>query len=234
MQSQVPLPALATPLGDALRTRLGLQLDKTEATVDPAGFAATHAAAESLALATLVTGETLAALRTLGEVLAELQAGAADLGDLVKVVRQIDRLLGASPGKPPSAYSLAKLLLIVSGDADEADNRPPARRLVYLLKGENPDGNALSDAAVAEPQAIVALALMAVGTVIDRGFGGDDADAGMPAAALAAAIPLPAAQLTREFELAKSADAARKLVLQLGWDGAAAPPKLHARLRSTL
>ncbi|MBK1686332.1 DUF6603 domain-containing protein [Rubrivivax gelatinosus] len=234
LQSQVPLPALATPLGDALRTRLGLQLDKTEATVDPAGFAATHAAAESLALATLVTGETLAALRTLGEVLADLQAGAADLGDLVKVVRQIDRLLGASPGKPPSAYSLAKLLLIVSGDADEPDNRPPARRLVYLLKGENPDGNALSDAAVAEPQAIVALALMAVGTVIDRGFGGDDADAGMPAAALAAAIPLPAAQLTREFELAKSADAARKLVLQLGWDGAAAPPKLHARLRSTL
>jgi len=233
LESQVPLPALRTPLGDALRTRLGLELDKSDAAIDPSAFAATRAAAESLALATLVTGETLAALKTLGEVIAALQAGNADLGDLAKVVRQIDRILGADPGKPPSAYSIAKLLLIVSGDADEPDARPPARRLVYILKGEDPSGNALPDNQLAEPQAIVALAIMAVGTVIDRAFGSDSADAGIPKAG-PANIPLPAEKLTRDFELAKSADAGKNLLLQLGYDGAVAPPTLYARLRSTL
>jgi hypothetical protein len=236
LESEIPLPALRTPLGDALRTRLGLELDKSDAAIDPSAFAATRAAAESLALATLVTGETLAALKTLGEVIAALQAGNANLDDLVKVVRQIDRILGADPGKPPSAYSIAKLLLIVSGDADEPDNRPPARRLVCILKGENPAGNALSDAQVAEPQAIVALAIMALGTVIDRAFGSDSADAGMPKGAprAAANIPLPAEQVTKEFELAKSADASKKLLLQLGYDGVANPQKVFARLRSSL
>ena len=233
LESQVPLPALRTPLGDALRTRLGLELDKSDAAIDPSAFAATRAAAESLALATLVTGETLAALKTLGEVIAALQAGNADLGDLAKVVRQIDRILGADPGKPPAAYSIAKLLLIVSGDADEPDARPPARRLVYILKGEDPSGNALPDNQLAEPQAIVALAIMAVGTVIDRAFGSDSADAGIPKAG-PANIPLPAEKLTRDFELAKSADASKNLLLQLGYDGAVAPPTLYARLRSTL
>ena len=79
LESEIPLPALRTPLGDALRTRLGLELDKSDAAIDPSAFAATRAAAESLALATLVTGETLAALKTLGEVIAALQAGNANL-----------------------------------------------------------------------------------------------------------------------------------------------------------
>lgn len=233
LESDIPLPALRTPLGDALRTKLGLQLDQSDATIDPSAFAATRAAAESLALATLVTGETLAALKTLGEVIAALQAGNADLGDLVKVVRQIDRILGADPGKPPSAYSIAKLLLIVSGDADEPDNRPPARRLIYILKGENPAGNAIADNALAEPQAILALAIMALGTVIDRAFGSDSADAGMPKAG-PANIPLPAEKLTKDFTLAQSADASKKLVLQLGYDGTVDPHKLYARLNSSL
>lgn len=233
LESEIPLPALRTPLGDALRTRLGLALDQTEAAIDPSAFAATRAAAESLALATLVTGETLAALKTLGEVIAALQAGNADLDDLVKVVRQIDRILGADPGKPPSAYSIAKLLLIVSGDADEPDARPPARRLIYLLKGENPAGNTIADNQLAEPQAILALAIMAVGTVIDRAFGSDSADAGMPKAG-PALIALPADKLTKEFTLAQSADASKKLLLQLGYDGSVAPQKLFARLRSSL
>lgn len=234
LESEIPLAALRTPLGDALRTRFGLELDKSDAAIDPSAFAATRAAAESLALATLVTGETLAALKTLGEVIADLQAGNANLDDLVKVVRQIDRILGADPGKPPSAYSIAKLLLIVSGDADEPDNKPPARRLVYILKGQNPAGNAIPDNAVAEPQAIIALAIMAVGTVIDRAFGSDSADAGIPKSRAAPVIPLPADKVTKEFELAKSADASKKLVLQLGYDGAVNPQKVFARLRSSL
>ncbi len=131
-------PALADPLAGVLRTGLGLELNKTEAAIDPSGFAATRAAAQSLALATLVTGETVAALKTLGQVLADLQAGNAGLDDLVKVIRQIDRILGAQPGKPPSAYSIAKLLLIVSGDADESAADPPAQRLINILKGRIP------------------------------------------------------------------------------------------------
>lgn len=233
LQGALPPGALRDPLGAVLRTRLGLELDRSEATVDPSAFAATRAAAESLALATLVTGETLAALRTLGEVTAALQAGGADLGDLVKVVRQIDRIVGADPGKPPSAYSIAKLLLIVSGDADEPDHRPPARRLVHILKGENPSGPAIPDAQLAEPQAIVALAVITLGTVIDRAFGSASPGAGM-AAAGPATIPLPPERVTQDFELAQSADASKKLLLQLGHDGSVDPPKLYARLRSTL
>ena len=154
-----PPADLAGPLTDILRTRLGLQLDKTEATIDPSSFAASRAEAQSLAVATLVTGETLAALRTLGEVLAAIDSGSIGLAELSKVIKQIDRIVGADPGKPPSAYSIAKLLLILSGDADEPDSRPPARKLVLLLRN-NPG---LSDAQVAEPQMIMGLAIMAVG-----------------------------------------------------------------------
>ena len=84
LHGQIPSAALADPLAGVLRTGLGLALDKTAATIDPSAFAATRAAAESLALATLVTGETVAALKTLGEVLSDLQAGNAGLDDLVK------------------------------------------------------------------------------------------------------------------------------------------------------
>ncbi len=105
---------LSGTLTDILRTKLGLQLDKTEATIDPSTFSATRAEAESLAIAAMVTGETLAALRLLGEVLADIGAGTIGLDDLSKVIQQIDRITNATPGKPPSAYSIAKLLLILS------------------------------------------------------------------------------------------------------------------------
>ena len=55
---------LSGTLTDILRTKLGLQLDKTEATIDPSTFSATRAEAESLAIAAMVTGETMAALRS--------------------------------------------------------------------------------------------------------------------------------------------------------------------------
>jgi hypothetical protein len=163
--------ALATRLADALRTRLGLELNKTDSTIDPSGFKASNAQAQSLAVATLVAGEALAALKLLGQVLANLGAGTLGVDDLAKVIKQIDRIVSANPGKPPSAYSIAKLLLILSGDADEPVTKPPARRLIYLLKGHDPAGNALSDAQVAEPQMILGLAIIAVGTLLDRFLG---------------------------------------------------------------
>jgi hypothetical protein len=56
--------ALATPLADLLCAHLGLELDKTAATIDPNIFAAGRAEAQSLAVATMITGETLAVLKT--------------------------------------------------------------------------------------------------------------------------------------------------------------------------
>ena len=133
---------------------------------------------------------------------------------------------GAVPDKPPSAYSIAKLLLILSGDADEPDNKPPARKLVLLLKN-NPG---LSDAQVAEPQMILGLAIIAVGTILDRSFAG----AGLPVAAPPVAIALPPIDQHKAFTLARSDDASRKLELKLGLNTIAAETKLFAELSSTL
>ena len=228
LQSDIPLAGgpldLAAPLADALRTRLGLALDQTEATVDPNAFAASRAAAASLAVATLVTGETLAALKTLGEVLADLGQGGIGIDDLAKVVKQIDRIAGADPGKPPSAYSIAKLLLILSGDADEPDNRPPARKLVNLLKGAE-----LADAQVEEPQMILGLAIMAVGAIVDRAFASTSPGGPVPAAPLA--LPGPG-KVTKNYQLAQGAG--RALELTLGYDGDAPPGRLYARLDASL
>ncbi len=230
LQAQAAPPALAAPLGDALRTRLGLELDKTVATINPSAFAATRAAAQSLAMATLVTGETVAALKTLGEVLAHLDQGHVDLGDLVKVVQQIDRIVGAQPGKPPSAYSIAKLLLILSGDADAPAADPPARRLVHIIKGLDPAGGALNNAQVVEGQAILGLAIMALGTLIDRSFNTDGLAAAVPVPALA----LPPGQATQSFNLAGSAG--KSLTLAFGYIGpaGATPAQLFAKLNSNL
>ncbi len=224
LPSDPPINLSAT-LTDILRTKLGLELDKTEATIDPNNFAASRAEAQSLAIATMVTGETLAALRTLGQVLAAIDSGALALDDLSKVIQQIDRLIGADPGKPPSAYSIAKLLLILSGDADEPDNKPPARKLILLLKN-NPG---LSDAQVAEPQMILGLAIMAVGTIIDRSFD----TPGLPVLPPPVPIALPPVDQHRTFSLARSDDGTKKLDLALGIV-TGAETQLFAELTSNL
>lgn len=216
--------AIREPMAGALRDLLGLQLDKTEVTVDPGSFRASNAAAESLALATLVTGETVAALKLLGEVLAGLQAGSVGLDDLSKVIRQVDRILHADAGKPPAAYSIAKLLLVISGDADEDDGQPPARRLVNLLRGRAPD--AAGD--VAEPQMILGLAIITVGTIVDRAFA--TTSPGGPVQA--APLTLPATDKTKTFDLVDTGG--KKLALTLGYEGTAAPPNLYAQLDANL
>ncbi|KIO48453.1 DUF6603 domain-containing protein [Nitrosospira sp. NpAV] len=213
--------SLAAPLADALRTRLGLELDKTSATIDPEAFAATRAEAESLAIAALVTGETLAALKTVGELLSGIGGGNVGLDDLSKVIRQINRIVSADPGKPPSAYSIGKLLLILSGDADEPDARPPARRLVYLIKGQDPAGNALSDAQVAEPQMILGLVIMAVGTILDRSFSAPNLSDSKGWVVPGAAIPVPALA-TKTYRLIPG-----QLEATLGFEG---PQTLYAAL----
>ena len=231
LQSQFPAP-LQAPLGDALRAKLGLELNKTAAQIDPSAFAVTRAAAESLAVATMVTGETLAALRTLGTILSHLEQGNVNLNDLVAVIQQVNRIVSAEPGKPPSAYSIAKLLLILSGDADAelAANEPmPAKRLVRIIKGNDPAVDA-ADPSADEAQAILGLAIMTVGTIIDRAFGDDAPPA--PAPASRDAIALPATSKTKTFSLLDKGG--KKLDLTLGYDGTVAPPKLYAELDSSL
>jgi hypothetical protein len=224
--------ALSAPLVDLLRTHLGLELDKTAATIDPNNFAASNAQAQSLAVATMVTGETLAALKTIGEILAGLGNGNVGIQDLSKVIQQISRITSATPGKPPSAYSIAKLLLILSGDADEPDAQPPARRLVYLLKGQDPAGNTVTPAQVTEGQMIIGLGLMLVGTILDRSFSAPNlSDAKGWLVPKAPDIPLPALVSTKTWSLARSDDGTKKLDLRLGLD---LPQSLYAELLTTL
>ncbi len=238
LQANVPSPGplpLGAKLGDALNTKLGLQLDQAEATVDPTQFKASYAAAGSLAVAAMVTGETLAALKTLGEVLDDLAAGSLSLADLAKVIQQIDRIVDAQPGKPPSAYSIAKLLLILSGDVDAPEADPPARRLVYRLKGGNPDAaDAAIDAAMDQLQAVIGLAVVTVGTIVDRAFA-NPGSAAARAAPRGPGLSLPAINKTQQITLAHANG--RSLKLTLGFDDAtppAGPARLYAQLDSNL
>ena len=137
-----------------------------------------------------------------GDVAGRLGAGNVGLDDLGKVVQQIDRITNATPGKPPSAYSIAKLLLILSGDVDEPENAPPARKLVQLLT----NSPALTDAQVAEPQMILGLAIIAIGTILDRSF----AAPGLPAPPPQAAIPPPPAAQRTSFTARRGPTTARR------------------------
>lgn len=223
-------PQLVAPLVDALRTRLGLELNKTLATIDPNNFNASRAEAQSLATATMVVGESLAALKTVGELLGALGGGNIGLGELSKVIKQIKRITSADPGKPPSAYSIAKLLLILSGDADAADGDPPARRLVYLLKGADPAGNSLAAQVVADAQLALGLAIMAIGTILDRSFSAPNlSDAKGWIEPAVPNIPLPALMGVKTYSLVQSP--LSKLELRLGYT---LPQSLYAELFTSL
>ena len=263
LQSDIPATGpvtLAAPLAAALRTQLGLQLDKTKDTIDPAAFAASRAEAQSLATATLVTGEVLSTLKLLGELLKDIQSGGAlaVVGALPEALQQIDRILKidpANPGKPPSAYSIAKLLLMLSGDTEQPDTDPPARLLIHRLRGLEP--GAISHAQLAEPQMIIGLVIMAVGTVLDRSFSVPNTSqlkgwatlAGLPVpgampgnAPAPRRLPRPAAaaapaEFTKKYTLARSDDGSKKLDLILGFqaeDPPASPARLMAQLQTTL
>jgi hypothetical protein len=225
LQSGGP-PQLVAPLIDALNNRFGLELSKTSATIDPNNFNASRAEAQSLATATMVVGETLAALKTVGELLAALGGGNIGLGELSKVIQQIKRITSSDPGKPPSAYSIAKLLMILSGDADETDGNPPARRLVYLLQGADPAGNSLSAQNVSDAQMVLGLVIMAIGTILDRSFSVPNLnDAKGWLVPKAPDIPLPALLGAKTYTLAQSGS--NKLALRLGYT---LPQSLYAEL----
>lgn len=219
---------LRATLPEIIRTRLGLQLNlnaNNPNSINLETFHATNAEAESLAVAALVTGESLAAMRTLGDVLSAIANNNLNLGDLAKVIQQVDRILNAGvEGKPPSAYSIAKMLLILSGDADEANDANPALQLTQLLTGNNTTNANFLDA-----QMTLGLAVIAVGTILDRQY----PVAGPPPVPTVTAINLPAPRV-HSLTLAGGGGSVGALNLDLGIDGPNGAFKLFTGLSSTL
>lgn len=155
--------ALLAALEDFLRKRVGLRLDKTPATLTLDDFNVGNPQAQSLALAMAIVGESLSA-----------QDGTPGLTDLGQVIGQVERLLKPQPSKPPSAYSIAKLLFTLSGDADLADNVPEAKQLVKLVTGLE-----TGSADYAHASTSLALIVMAIGTILDRSYSAPPASAAL-------------------------------------------------------
>ena len=135
---------------------------------DLADFKDNGAAAESLALACEVIGETLSALGYIKQAIDAVQANgspAAALAVVEPVMQQIDRLTQLQANsRYPSAFSLGKMLLLLTGDAQanpaaghEAD------KLASLL-------GAASAADIANVQAAFGIVLLLVGSMLDRSF----------------------------------------------------------------
>lgn len=93
-------------------------------------------------------------------------------------------------------------------------------------------GNVLSTSQVREPQVVIGLAIMVIGTILDRSFSApnlDDAKGWLTPRA--PDIPLPALLGHKTYSLARSDDASKKLDLRLGDD---LPQTLYAELLTTL
>lgn len=169
------LAASAIPAADQLQVRqlilaiLGLVNPAAPpANPDLADFKDNGAAAESLALACQVIGETLSALAYLKQAIDAVQANgspAAALAVVGPVMQQIDRLTQLQANsRYPSAFSLGKMLLLLTGDAQanpaaghEAD------KLAALL-------GAASPADIANAQSAFGMVLLLVGSMLDRSF----------------------------------------------------------------
>ncbi|HVP30690.1 MAG TPA: DUF6603 domain-containing protein [Myxococcota bacterium] len=135
---------------------------------DLADFKDNGAAAESLAIACEVIAETLVALGYVKQAVDALKGGgnpAAALAVVGPVMEQIDRLTQLQANsRYPSAFSIGKMLLLLSGDAQanpaaghEAD------KLAALL-------GAVSAADVANAQSALGVVSLLVGSMLDRSF----------------------------------------------------------------
>lgn len=129
---------------------------------DPGG------AADSLAVAAQIVAEVLVALQTVKQAVDGLQGGnpAAALAVIGPVVQQIQRLSqGVGGSRYPSAFSLGKMLLTLSGDAQVANPAADqqAEKLARLL-------GATTDADIQDTQAALGWLNLLVGSLIDRSF----------------------------------------------------------------
>ena len=168
------LGASALPAADqaAVRQLIWQVLGVVNAAAPPANpdvsdFRDNGAAAESLAVACQVIGEALVALGFIKQAV-DAQAGgnpAAALAVLGPVMQQIDRLTQLQANsRLPSAFSIGKMLLLLSGDAQAS---PPvnheADKLAALL-------GAVSAADVANGQAAMGMVVLLIGSMLDRSF----------------------------------------------------------------
>ncbi len=134
---------------------------------DLSDFKDNGAAAESLAIACEVIAEALAALGYVKQAVDALDGGspAAALAVIGPVMQQIDRLTQLQANsRYPSAFSIGKMLLMLTGDAQanpaaghEAD------KLAALL-------GATSAADVANAQSAFGIVALLVGSMLDRSF----------------------------------------------------------------
>ena len=134
---------------------------------DSADFRDNGAAAESLAIACQVIGEALSALGFIKQAVDGLQGGnpASALAVVAPVMQQIDRLTNLQANsRYPSAFSIGKMLLMLSGDAQA---NPPANheadKLAALL-------GAVSAADVANAQSALGIVTLLIGSMLDRSF----------------------------------------------------------------
>jgi hypothetical protein len=135
---------------------------------DLSDFNDTGAAAQSIALASQILAESLVALEFVKQGVDALQGGspAALLGLISPVMQQIERVSNIEPGsRYPSAFSLGKILLTLSGDAAAG---PPAGNEAAKLAEMT---GATGAAGIQNAQTALGLVTMLVGALIDRSFG---------------------------------------------------------------
>ncbi len=130
---------------------------------DLSAFKDNGAAAESLAIACEVIGETLSALGFVKQAVDGLEGGnpASALAVVGPVMQQIDRLTQLQANsRYPSAFSLGKMLLMLSGDATAGPAAGhEADKLAALIGAPSADG-----------QAALGMVTLLVGSMLDRSF----------------------------------------------------------------
>lgn len=134
---------------------------------DLSDFKDNGGAPESLAIACEVIAETLTALSYVKQAVDALDGGspAAALAVVGPVMNQIDRLSPPQANsRYPSAFSIGKMLLMLTGDA-QADPAPghEADKLAELL-------GAISAADVENTQSAFGIVALLVGSMLDRSF----------------------------------------------------------------
>jgi Family of unknown function (DUF6603) len=134
---------------------------------DLTDFKDNGAAADSLALACQVIAEALAALGYVKQAVDGLGGGnpAAALAVVGPVMQQIDRLeqLQAN-SRYPSAFSIGKMLLMLTGDAQANPAAGHEADKLAALLGAN------SAADIANAQSAVGIVALLVGSMVDRSF----------------------------------------------------------------
>jgi hypothetical protein len=163
------VPASAAPAVETMVWQVLGLLNAAAPPADPdiSDFRDGGADAASLSVAVEVIGETLTALGYIKRAVDALDGGnpADALSVIGPVMQQIDRLSKLQPGsRYPSAFSIGKLLLMLSGDTDaEPAATHEADKLAALLGAVTPDD-------VANAQAALGIVALLIGSIIDRSF----------------------------------------------------------------